>query len=137
MTHGMTHHPLYICWLNMRNRCYKTWEPAYKNDGARGITVCSRWRDSFENFWEDMGAMYRQGLTLERRDNNGNYEPGNCYWATFQTQASNRRSSLRDINVPALAEATGIGRTTIYYRLRHGWPLDQIGLPPGTKLSTI
>ena len=89
--HGMSSSPEYVAWLNMRDRCFKEQDPNYKNYGGRGITVCDRWKDSFQNFYEDMGPR-PSGLTLERVDNNGNYEPNNCEWATRAAQLSNRRA---------------------------------------------
>jgi predicted DNA-binding transcriptional regulator AlpA len=129
-THGMSGSKIYIVWRNMRNRCNKQWEPAYKNYGARGIKVCKRWQDSFAAFWEDMGPTYRPGLTLERRNNDGDYAPRNCYWATYTQQARNTRSTIRSVNVPELSAQTGIGRTTLYNRLRAGWPVDKLTTPP-------
>src|SRR5574343_575843 len=76
--HGMSKHPAYAVWRPMLARCGTPSHPAFKNYGARGITVCARWRKSFENFWEDMGPTYRRGLTLERTNNARGYSPANC-----------------------------------------------------------
>lgn len=81
-------------WHDMLSRCYKPKTKAYKNYGARGICVCDKWKTSFDAFLEDMGEAPK-GYTLDRVDNNGDYEPGNCKWSTMQEQATNRRPNSR------------------------------------------
>lgn len=83
----------YRAWQNMKERCLRTTNVRYKDYGGRGITVCSRWM-KFENFLADMG-LRPSGLTLERKDNDGNYEPSNCMWATLSAQMKNRRMTER------------------------------------------
>lgn len=90
--HGMSDEPIYDCWVAMKARCNKDTHPMYKHYGGRGIKVCDKWQESFNNFYEDMGVM-RQGDTLDRIDVNGDYEPNNCRWTTIQEQQKNRRNN--------------------------------------------
>jgi hypothetical protein len=80
----------YTTWINMKARCYDPTSESYQYYGARGISVCNRWKNSFENFIFDMGVK-PFGLTLDRKNSDGNYEPDNCRWATYQQQNRNRR----------------------------------------------
>ncbi len=89
-THGMSGTPTYNSWLAMRGRCYYTEHDYYEYYGGRGIKVCDRWLDSFENFLEDMGIK-PDGLSLDRIDNNLDYSPNNCKWSTNSEQGFNTR----------------------------------------------
>lgn len=83
--------PERIVWENIIQRCTNPKNPKYRYYGGRGITVCDKWRDSFDAFFLDVGARPSSELSLERKDNNGNYEPGNCVWDTWSAQQRNRR----------------------------------------------
>jgi len=89
-THGHTKTRTYRIWTGMKQRCSNQKTNSYADYGGRGIKVCDRWLHSFENFLADMGEC-PPGLEIDRADNDGNYEPGNCQWATEKTQANNRR----------------------------------------------
>jgi hypothetical protein len=103
---------------------------AYKNYGARGISVCKRWQNSFLNFMDDMGSTYTPGLDLDRKNNEGDYTPKNCRWVTRRENVMNKRNTVRTVDVALLSEQTGIGRTTLYNRIKAGWPVEQLTRKP-------
>lgn len=90
LTHGLSHTPTHRSWAMMKARCYNPRSGSYRHYGGRGIEVCDRWLNSFEAFLKDMGIRPK-GTSLDRYpDNDGNYEPGNCRWATQKQQIANR-----------------------------------------------
>jgi hypothetical protein len=94
-THRKTKSPEYHAWDSMKRRCLNPQHPSFKNYGGRGIRVCKRWLNSFENFYKDMGQRPNPLMSLERKRNNSHYTPSNCKWATRKEQQNNRRNTKR------------------------------------------
>lgn len=102
-SHGMTKTPEYRAWASMRQRCANPKSARYDNYGGRGISVCDRWQ-SFEAFFADMGPRPTSEHSIDRIDNDGNYEPGNCHWATRSEQQQNKRAYPADNRLKRGAE---------------------------------
>jgi hypothetical protein len=114
-THGMTSSRAYASWKGMRSRCYCPTVREWHNYGGRGIKVCDRWLYSFENFLADMGEP-PEGRTLDRVENDGDYEPGNCEWATYEEQLNNTRSNRM---VTAFGKTQSLARWAKEYSLAY------------------
>lgn len=123
-------HPLLGTWTAMIHRCKNPNVGSFAHYGARGIRVCSRWQ-TIENFAADMGPKPTPAHTIERIDVNGDYEPGNCRWATRREQNRNKRNSCWiehngvRLTMAEWCERTGIHQATLSTRLRHGWSAAQ------------
>lgn len=137
--HGMSRTPEYRAWRAMISRCTNVANKMYYRYGGRGISVCPEWGD-FVRFHADMGNRPSPKHTLERRDNNGNYEPSNCTWATRKHQSRNRnctrdvvyRGTRMPVSVAIEMAATGVKRKTVTARLDRGWPTEEaLETPPG------
>ena len=134
-THGASNTKLYQVWAVIKERCLNPRCANYKNYGGRGITICDEWRNDFQTFFDYVSKLEHfgeEGYTIDRINNNGNYEPGNVRWATKIEQSNNLRSNhLVEINGEqiSLAEAkrlTGRGRETIVRRLAKNVTIDQL-----------
>lgn len=121
----------YRCWSRMLDRCDRPTEPTYKWYGGKGVTVCQRWRDNFGDFLADVGRKPTKRHSLDRIDSSGNYEPGNCRWATWNEQARNRSNNRRivfrgrEMTLVEAAEVAGIPYKTVKGRLQHKWTVDE------------
>lgn len=128
-THGYTrvgkHAPEYNAWEQMKGRCYKETNNRYYRYGARGIKVCDRWLESFDNFISDMGLKPTKKHSLERIDNDGNYEPDNCKWGTDEEQRRNKSSNVwiecdgERLILQDWINKLGLAKGNFYYYKRH------------------
>lgn len=141
-THGKTSTPEFNVWSKMKHRCSSPSNKCYRHYGGRGITVCDRWLHSFENFLTDMGARPTSKHSIDRIDGNGNYEPGNCRWATMTQQIRNRSISLHVTYegvtrpLPEWCEIKGLSYHGVRQRLRKGWsPERAFETPMQAKVS--
>ncbi len=139
-THGMSASPEFAVWRSMKQRCSNENHVAYSLYGGRGITVCDLWRDSFERFWKDMGTRPSLAHSIDRIDNDGNYEPGNCRWATVVEQGRNKHNNVLlthhgdTMCLVEWAELIGVSPEAITARLRRGWSVeDAVTTPSGSK----
>lgn len=128
--HGKWRSRAYHAWESIVQRCKNRNNKQFKNYGKRGIGVCDRWL-SFENFYKDMGDP-QKGMSIDRVNNNGDYEPSNCRWATNKEQNRNKRTNViieyhgQKRCVQDWAEITGIHANTIHQRMKKRWPLTAV-----------
>lgn len=137
-THAMSGNYTYSSWQAMKSRCYDKNDKDYPRWGGRGITVCDEWKNSFVQFYKDMGER-PSGHTIDRINNEGNYEPENCRWAIAKTQSNNTRKNYfieymgRIQTAKQWAEELGnVEYKTILYRLRNGWDTHEALTTPST-----
>lgn len=125
-THGMKGAPEYYVWTSLKQRCLNPLVKNYAAYGGRGITVCSRWAQSFEAFIADMGERPSPRHSIDRIDNDGNYEPGNCEWKDFSSQVRNRRSNVvvqyrgQEMVLTDAVRLAGACYSTVHRRMSRG-----------------
>lgn len=140
-THGLTQSKTYSAWTDMKTRCLNPNHIGYLDYGGRGITVCDRWLESFENFLADMGEIPFKGAQLDRIKNSEGYSPDNCKWSTRSENARNKRSSVfltfegRTLTVVEWSEVTGIKKSILYNRLYLHWTTERLLTQPTQSLS--
>lgn len=134
--HGMSTHPAYRAWIDMKIRCLShshKWYPSY---GGRGIRVCDEWAQSFDAFWRDVGGGWFKGGQLGRKNNDGNYEPANVRWETREQQQNNRSCNVFVTTPDGVMTATqaarkyGISPSSILRRNRMGYSPQELVKPP-------
>jgi len=129
-THGKSRSREYVAWLNMIRRCENRDNKSYADYGGRGIKVCDEWR-TFEGFWCDMGTTYKNNLTLDRIDVNGDYRKENCRWITISEQQSNKRNNHvvvyngKSMTLSKACTLRGIDIRTVFSRLKLGWSFEK------------
>lgn len=135
-THGCTDTVLHNLWMGMLSRCSNKNEKSYPRYGGRGISVCDRWKESFVNFKNDVGER-PDGCSLDRINNDGNYEPGNVRWATRAVQARNTRRTImitafgETLCIQDQANKFAIGASIVRSRINLGWSIeDALTTPP-------
>ncbi len=141
--HGMYGTSEYQCWINMNSRCHNPNHYSYARYGGVGISVCSRWRKSFDCFLSDMGMKTSKNHSIDRINGRGNYEPSNCRWATWKQQGENKISTKwitfngRTQCETDWCKEFGIIRQTFRNRLKRGWDIERALTLKPIKWKTI
>ena len=139
--HGMAHTKIYRVYCRIKQRCYDKNVKEYKHYGGRGIKMCDEWRSDFMTFYKwAMANGYKEGLTIERKDVNGNYEPSNCCWITQKDQKNNKRNNHtltyngETHTMAQWAELKGLKIQTLANRLNiYGWDIERALNEPAVK----
>lgn len=136
-THGLHNSPTYKSYYRMKNRCTNKNDKSYSYYGGRGIVICDRWLNSFVNFYSDMGEKPSVNHTIDRINNNGNYEPSNCRWATMAEQNSNKRISSAYYQVEYEGEKYTLYDLAKKLNVRYNCFLSRISLRGGNISEAI
>lgn len=131
--HGLTHHPLYRIWQRIKSSTTNQNHQDYEWYGGKGVRVCEEWFNDFPKFYEwSIANGYQPGLTIDRIEVNGHYEPSNCRWVPFKEQTLNKTNNVYlthegiTLTIHEWSKITGIKPTTLYGRFHKGWPPDKI-----------
>lgn len=130
-THGKSGTRLHHIWKSMHERCYCENHQQFKDYGGRGIIICDEWKNDFNSFYEwALNNGYQDNLTIDRINNNGNYEPENCKWSTRKEQSNNQRTNRlltynnKTQTVSQWAEEVGLNKHTLQTRISRGWSVE-------------
>ena len=138
-THGMTNTPEFSAWYGAIQRCYVPTHKAFARYGGRGIRVCDRWRESFTNFHSDMGYRPSKYHSLDRKNNNGDYTPDNCRWATSFQQNRNKENTLKitfmgeTLHPDEWGKRIGLKPSAVTARIKRGWSEERAITTPRIK----
>lgn len=140
LTHGMRNSLEYSTWCSIKRRCYNPNQENYERYGGKGIRMCARWLNSFENFYEDMGPKPTHNHTIERKDSSKDYSPDNCIWLPSRYQSKNRRTVIKikyqgkEMILKDWARELGMNYITLYYRIiKQGLPPEIAFTKPTTR----
>jgi hypothetical protein len=141
MKHGFFGTPIYNIWTHMIARCHYEFNDSYERYGARGIIVCDRWRESFTNFYSDMGDRPTSKHSIDRIDVNGDYCKENCRWATQKQQSNNKTNNFhveyrgKIYTISQLSEKYLIDRKVLRNRIIRGWNIKEALFTPVRKIT--